>query len=223
MHRYARPLIFMLLMATACATVTPSYNFLLPRNYCRGEIALSQSIAPKTQWLALDKTADGWWLTPATVKLSNTKDKKGTERETVATPDHNAQLLLSGKQFREGPVYTFQLPGKHYPLAAPSSGSFTYNEHNYEFGLRAASDAPSALVVRTEGRESQIGVTGETTADATNILWMGDIDHDGRPDMVVRAAGAQGEQTCLYLTGNAADGELYEAPVCLETGTYAGC
>ena len=65
-------------------------------------------------------------------------------------------------------------------------------------------------------RRTEIGESGaaNTSDDYNFIVWMGDLDSDGRLDFIIDNGGKNSGGLCLYLSRGAKTGELLRAPYC---------
>ena len=74
--------------------------------------------------------------------------------------------------------------------------------------------SPLAIVAGT--RRTEIGESGaaNTSDDYNFIVWMGDLDSDGRLDFIIDNGGKNSGGLCLYLSRGAKTGELLRAPYC---------
>jgi hypothetical protein len=113
-------------------------------------------------------------------------------------------VLLTGAGVKVGEKYSFSFGRKTYTFRAEGSihnkkpDDYWYNVDDYKFYL-------------SDGKNEQLVLTDLSEFDDTSpeILWLGDLDRDGKPDFVVRTrTWYEDEQIELYLSSIAEKGEL---------------
>jgi hypothetical protein len=113
-------------------------------------------------------------------------------------------VLPIGEGVKVGEKHSFRFGKKTYTFRAEGTihnkkpDDYWYNVDNYKFYL-------------SDGKNEQLVLTDLSEFDNTSpeILWLGDLDRDGKPDFVVRTrTWYEDEQIELYLSSIAEKGEL---------------
>ncbi|RZL37079.1 MAG: hypothetical protein EOP35_09545 [Rubrivivax sp.] len=211
-----------------------SWVFLMPGTVHAGEAPE----APGRGWLALHRVGTTWQLSPT--RLTGRRVHSDITDHDVeissTTPGALAFMRLPG--LRAGPVRTpkgwerfvglINLPEDAPEPDEPANG-IRFNGMAYRLDVKptvehvpAQNDQPayewrsSPMAIVAGMRRTEIGESGEANDfdDYNRIVWMGDLDGDGRLDFIIDNGGKNSGGLCLYLSRGAKPGELLRAPYC---------
>lgn len=211
-----------------------TWRFLSPGTTHIGESPLK----PGNGWLALRKGKNGWELVETAVKARKVPGNTDYDIE-IKNTHKDAIALFRLPQLSPGPVATPKLPkgildtNFHKTDGRYPSFSVQFNSAEYQFkGARRkvrfsyqgreSTSAYDAVVVQSGSRSSNIGDSGgdssETDSDNNSIrvLWIGDLDMDGKLDLITSATGTNTTGLCLYLSSEAKGNQLFGRQVCHE-------
>jgi hypothetical protein len=187
---------------------------------------LGERLWPKTgeTWLGLYSTSKGYQLAAARLRVRPVPDACGGKATKVSV-DSTTQpyLLLSGLGgLRPGPVDTafvgqeFLYPGQSLSLklsriekwyflralgtAAPRLGEILFSDYQLQLRDSGRIDADGRTIFHLK----------ELTLDNTpKLRWAGDLDHDGRLDVLLQVPiGGYSKRHVLLLSSLASPGEL---------------
>lgn len=187
-------------------------------------------------WLALQATPAHAALVDTRVRVKRVHDDvvddDGTDTGIeVATALADTGLLLRGPGLRAGPVAAVALPASPTPLAkAPVA--LRLRATPYRLVLQCGKTGERCDVVLDDGHRRQVLLTlpagryddgslmlGDDASPA--LLFAGDLDRDGRLDLILDATDHYNVgQPTLYLSSHARDGELVRA---VAVHTSVGC
>lgn len=210
-----------------------SWSFLAPGTTHSGESPLS----PGKGWLALRKGIGGWELISTDIKAKKTNSEITEYDIEIKSSHKDAIAMFKLPQLTSGSVVTPILPdgllttffikeNETYPSfkvqfnsdeyqfkGAKENGSYVYNNATHTYSYDAA-------VVEMGNKRSAIGDTGggssQSDSDNNNvqIVWIGDLDRDGKLDVITRVNGTNTSGLCLYLSSSAMGKELFGKPIC---------
>jgi len=193
---------------------------------------------PGRGWLALHRIGAGWRLSPTRLTAQRVESfiTDYDVKISSITPGALAFVRLPG--LRAGPVSTpkgwerfvglINLPADAPEPDDPANG-IRFNGMTYRLDVQpkvehvpALHDQPayelrsSPFAIVAGARRNEIGESGDATDsdDYNRIVWMGDLDHDGRLDFIIDNGGKNSGGLCLYLSRSAKAGELLRAPYC---------
>lgn len=121
-----------------------------------------------------------------------------------------AVLLLAGEQLRAGALTAAELTADHEQQPLPA---FRFAGVDYRFEV----NPPELWLRRADGVASvlaELSVSGPDGEDSASLRWAGDLDRDGRPDLIVDYSGYNRSGVCVYLSSLAADSALLAAYAC---------
>lgn len=166
-------------------------------------------------WLALIKSSAGYELTRVRPKFTtyfdpvndDENDKKSYSGKKVEVKGVDPLLLVRARTLKPGPVVEaavnnefIDLNGQPYALERKCNKKLNA-EHLRE-----------CKVYLTHGKARQfIGDATEGDGDFTSsitITWAGDLDHDGKLDLILDFSSYNNGSTVLYLSSGAKQGEL---------------
>ncbi len=198
--------------------------------------------APKLRWFGLFKNSKGWYLKQTNLKTAREYDpivddengKKTGIAVTVSNPD-TSLLLVSGLEYlRERQVPAFNL-GKNQ-INPGEEVTFNYKGNTYRlwatgkqekvdpaFDELTVSDYKLYLSTTRNGQEVKQLLVEIPAFDATmvQVLFAGDIDGDGFPDLFLDTADHYNvSNIALYLSAPAKKGQLVKL---VGTHTSVGC
>jgi len=214
----------LLLAATAsvCAVAQQSAPHILygesGRGYRKGE--LPQSLG--SGWLALVPRDGVWRLEPArfvSTPFSGPHDPQGLDDSTSlgVTPD-DALALFDLPELAPGKVDTPDMRFKSRPRAFDATTVLPLPCNGRDWSLRVRDDR---LLLSDGVTSTDVGeVSDDAPEHRTDLLWAGDLDHDGRLDLVLLRSGIDGSMLCVWLSRRAAQGQLVGKAACLD---QAGC
>ncbi|GAB3781241.1 hypothetical protein [Dyella agri] len=188
----------------------PAVSILQPGGYETADLDVSP--LPRDGWLALVKRGGHW-------ELVRTKIDLDPEIHSSSQPE--ALVFLHARRLSAGRVRTLamQLPdGVDLPeTAADGKGknqlAMRFGAQRYRLILSAqGSDAGSNLVL-DDGRTRTLL---DTDTDSAQLMWAGDLDHDGRLDLIISTDHEDGRSadTCLYLSSAAGKHQSVKKVAC---------
>ncbi len=184
-------------------------------------------------WLALVKNGNrGWNLVPAKVKNKPCLDCELSER-LVTSDKQNAIFLLRHTSLSAGPIQASRL----------NLGNSIMIETQVEIGFggetyRIALEKPKSRKRKIAGdsyveryrevvlhKGSERTVIGKRPPKEDNegwhdLLWAGDLDHDGKLDFIIYDGFNNGSLTCLYLSSVADEKQIVKRISCFSS---SGC
>lgn len=194
--------------------------FLQPTTTHVGETPLK----PGKGWLALVPKGTGWELV-STELQSKRVDSSITLYDVELTSDRKdaiAFIRLPGT--KAGAVVT------PFPAFDPSrfaSTSFSFGPSKYRIyvkELRQNNDLGNGktetikfgeLHISSGNRDTALGLVGDGPSDSmSSIKWLGDLDGDGKLDVITDDQGSNSGGACLHLSGAAKGKELFGPAIC---------
>lgn len=186
-----------------------------------GEFFCEITAEPNKVWLGLYPTKDGYSLMPSMVRVDAFYDPAIGDDENaigatrVSVQGQNAPLfLITGlDSLKAGMVKT--LFSGRLPMPLGSSMEFTIgNGSNYYLaafgGVKSNSGTAAYTVELFQSLRSQVVCSFDTTNAAVSyLLWAGDIDRDGRLDLLIDSiCDYTTSGATLFLSSLAEDGNL---------------
>lgn len=194
------------------------------------------------RWLALESTPTGTRLVPTRVRLDRVVDEildgpgEATGREVVALASPGATLLLRGPGLRAGPIEGGDVEATESPGDGMSPAfRFRGVEHRLQPVCPAALPAPGGSqactmtltgggkaqalhpVLRWRGEDGTLGFGDEAPP---RLLHVGDLDRDGRVDLILDTSDHyNAAQPTLFLSSPAkGDSRLEQVALHRSTG-----
>jgi hypothetical protein len=209
-----------------------TWNFLVPGTTHSGESPLKTNKG----WLALVKINGEWELKETDIITKKTKSDITDYDIEIKSSHKDAIAMFRLPQLTPGPIVSPTLPnGLLKTNFTKENGKYpifkvNFNSEEYVFkGSKEKADYPGveilmydAAVVEAMNKRSAIGDTGgdSTDTDSSNnsvgIVWIGDLDRDGKIDVITRVMGTNSSGLCLYLSSNANGKELFGKRLCHE-------
>lgn len=184
------------------------------REYDKGE--LPQRLG--SGWLALVAREGVWRLEPARFVLtpfSGPHDPEGVNDSTLLSvaPD-DALALFELPELEPGKVDTPDMRFKGRPRAFDAATALTIPFKGRDWSLRVRE---GRLLLSDGVTSTDVGeVSDDAPEHRTDLLWAGDLDHDGRLDLVLLRSGYDGSMLCVWLSRRAAQGQLAGKAACLD-------
>ena len=177
-------------------------------------------------WCAFyqDSETGEYYLHETTVYVEMGYDECNEDSLAAVVSDVRGLFLIKGLESRKEPVKTLALPDdalQREGLKVGEKYSFLFGGETYT--LRAEGDIGEKysyywnnvknykLYLKDEktGIEQMITTVSDFSSTSPQILWIGDLDGDGKPDFVMRTATwYEGDKIELYLSSIAEKGEL---------------
>lgn len=175
---------------------------------------------PGEGWLALHLVEGEWRLTPAQVATQRVFDPVlDTEGEKTglridATPE-DATIVLRHPALSQGVVATPTMRfGIDAPVVAPGQPDVVIAFASKRYVL-SARDGAAAL---SDGERStmltSVATGGADSDDRASVAWAGDLDRDGRLDLIIYQTRHNSGGYCLYLSSTATNGALVAEAGC---------
>lgn len=175
---------------------------------------------PGEGWLALHLVEGEWRLTPAEVSTTRVFDPvldaegEKTGLRIDATPE-DATIILRHPSLLPGTVSTPAIRfGIDAPVLAPDKPDVVIAFASKRYVL-SARDGAAAL---SDGERSttmpSIATGGADSDDRASVAWAGDLDRDGRLDLIIHQARYNSGGYCLYLSSATPDGDLVAEAGC---------
>lgn len=202
----------MLVIAPAIAAKErpPTVSILQPGGYETSDLDISA--LPHDGWLALVKHGDHWELVRTKVDL---------DPEIHSSSQPKALVFLHARRLSVGKVRTLemQLPDGVDAAETAADGKrknqleMRFDAQRYRLILSAqGSDAGSNLVLDDGHTHTLL----DTDTDSAQLMWAGDLDHDGRLDLIISTDHEDGRSadTCLYLSSAAGKHQIVKKVAC---------
>ena len=156
-------------------------------------------ILPTEQWFGLHRTASGWSLIRVAPKITAAQPICGDHATLISLDDSNDVLiLLAGvRNLSEGPVTAaidrrrFVYPGEAIDLGGGIVGSAGRPRFYLEaLGSAVREDRVDVVFENytlfiSHGRQrQQVASFQRNVLDGRQVVWAGDVDRDGRPDVL---------------------------------------
>lgn len=193
----------------------------------------------KLSWMGLFKGKDGYYIAKTGVSVTNVHDpvideteKEKTGRQVKTTIKDTAIILVSGcdyitehkvkhitpakTEIPPGETLSFNFKGKDYSLQA-AGGSYKRDNdvviYNYKLSITGEKDGKTIATLLIANPNLYDGY-------APNFIFIGDLDGDDIPDLIIDDSQENEESPTLYLSKPAGEKELLK-PVSVHT--YVGC
>jgi hypothetical protein len=172
-------------------------------------------------WLALRHEAGVWKLVPTLVRTRRVHDAvmdadgQATGRAVVAQPPGSpGMVLLRHASLKPGVVAPGHWQSKDFvmadgamPIEAQHPIDFRFQGRSYSLGVRGKTDSPeqfASLSLRTPQGDVVVAKPF-VLSENSSLHWVGDLDRDGHPDLVVDVSGHYNAgMLCLFLSGGSA-------------------
>lgn len=175
---------------------------------------------PGTGWLALTSVGGGWRLEPAIVRATRVYDAVlDAEGEktgiNISSNYGDAVALLKFPGIKPGkidtPIMKFKdsprlLSTRDTPLKIPFKGE-DYLIEAKTSGIYLRKGKVKTLLPR-------LSAGSPASDDSASLLWAGDIDGDGKLDLLFTYSGHNNGGVCLYLSAGASEGALVQQAAC---------
>ena len=200
-----------------------SGDTLLPIPVCTADLPQHMETG---SWLALARRGGQWRLSATQVKSEALPDME-SGFSAISSSAIKPLVLLRHPGLTAGPVRYHSIVKAALPANLPSRLQTGFNHHLYQFKIQPADEhgAYPLIMLHSEGRLSQLGFMSIDKFDEieNHLLWAGDLDRDGRLDLITESGGMHGASVCVYLSGDARGQEVFGEPMCVQTRTYEGC
>lgn len=188
----------------------PAVSILQPGGYDPAD--LDVSTLPPHGWLALVQRGDHWELVHAKVALT----------PEISSPDQpKALVFLHARQLVAGKVSTLAMklpddldtPDHAVDGKGKDRLELTFNKQRYRLTLPKQGTAFGRNLFLDDGHTRTLL---DTDMDEAQLMWAGDLDHDGRLDLIISTDIEDGEggDTCLYLSSAAGKQQLVKQVAC---------
>jgi len=182
------------------------------------------------EWLGLFCNQDSCTVAPTRVRVERFRDMSDGENETTGRsvsidglPDELVCLLKNVPGIEAGSVPT--VPDRDI-VDDRDKATVVYNGVTYHLRRSLpepnALDDPARLLLRGEGKVQTIAVEYKLDdgGPVWTVQWAGDLDRDGRLDLIVSCDGYNFSALELFLSSKAREGELVRA---VATIHHVGC
>ncbi|MFZ6743987.1 hypothetical protein ACO0LC_12215 [Undibacterium sp. JH2W] len=168
-------------------------------------------------WLGLQQMGRGWRLVATKPRFKNVPDPISGAGVRVSTSLSNVRILLSDPGLKAGRVslsdemklVSGSVDEEFELTTLPSLGQERIMHlQGSEYSLQ---NREGKIYFRHEGREQYLfdHVENQDGDNNGRLIWIGDLDHDGKLDFIVDASNEYNvTELHLYLSGQAAKGEL---------------
>lgn len=179
-----------------------------------GEEEVSGTEISKKRWIALVLDTVGHWrLEPVNLTFKKCAYDDGMEEEKTSNcinpPVKGTRYLLNGISISSGPVdVTFKgMRPKHIPL--DSTKTITIRNRIYQLKSRDVGSCVWFVYLVHNGNSKYIIRESSCLEINTGLLWEGDLDRDGKLDLIVDSnLNYSFHEMRLLLSGSAKPGEL---------------
>lgn len=145
-------------------------------------------------WFALVAGNDGWTLRPAHLRFPDGPDDAFDADVPGATFYLAHPALVAG----HASTPDLRFKDKPRPLSAATLPlRVDFHGHRHEIVARG-----STVLLRTDGRDTVIGDLDAAKDDEStlSLLWAGDLDGDGRLDLILESTTSKNATICLLLS-----------------------
>lgn len=207
---------FVFAIASHAQTTQGGWQLLMPGSY-HGDEAPSK---PGTGWLALTSVGGVWRLEPAIVRATRVYDavldaegqKTGID---ISSSYGDAIALLRFSGIKAGKVDTPAMRFKDNPrYISPEGGPLKIQFKGQEYAIEAKT---SGIYLRKGAVMTllpDLSAGGPESDDSASLLWAGDLDGDGKLDLLFAYSGYNNGGACLYLSANAGENALVQKVAC---------
>lgn len=220
------------------ATLARADELLMPGSFHGDEVRHKAG----EEWLALLQTTPGAMLQPVRIVVERELDpildesgkKTGKRVETIGAP--HALFLVRSARLLPGPVAAAVPKSAELSLGRAETFAFRKTKSSMQLHCGSAADPEGfvqcALVLESAGIAQQLATIDAYIDEETHqllpaggavpeVLWAGDLDHDGRLDFVANLSGHYNIWSpALFLSSAARDGELVAK---VATFSVTGC
>lgn len=187
------------------------------------------------RWLSLTKVGDAFRLEPVTLQIDRVHDEIVDESEKERSgkavsirPELEGVALVRGAGLVGGPVVTagegmslepftekpLALDAAHYKIAfrcEPAPPIDGQKQERCELSISSEGTTQNLAAFRAYEEQGQREFAAE---HPPNVLWAGDLDHDGRLDLLIDTSDHYNVAVIsLFLSSRAREGELVGNPV----------
>ncbi len=201
------------------------WQLLMPGDYHAGEAPTE----PGSGWLALAVVAGRWHLVPTQVRAElvhdSVLDAEGQQTGVRIAASHaDALALLRGPRLQPGHVPTpaLRFRGGAIALQPGQALALPLGDAHYQLRLQGAH-----IVLHQGPQHSRLpGLAYSSTHEgpgyiqSASLRWAGDLDGDGRLDLILDHSGHNHGGSCAYLSTLAPPGQLLGRLAC---HTGVGC
>jgi hypothetical protein len=175
---------------------------------------------PEGEWLGLVQAPDGaWGLAAAAAQISPTLlegdppgSPTGLRVTAAAAGGGRVLLMMRGLQLPGGRVSGADV---HYsPPSLPGEQSITcdFGEDTFRiWGEQVKGTDRAVINMSMKGRTQELGAVADDAESSWDVLWAGDLDGDGAPDVLLAVAEKDMGNKKLLLSGKARQRDLVGA------------
>lgn len=188
-------------------------------------------------WLALVQRDSSFSLEPTQIKFNKRLlPNESTYSEPACLywslhPD--TRFLLRHQSLRAGKVEMLHLPDSGHQISywdkrTPASLKFFGSEYRFNLVHRGPNNPANTaadnrkVFIESQGRKTLLkdwNVDNGTDDNHERIVWAGDLDGDGRLDLIIVFTAYASSTTCLFLSGAAGPGEVLRQVGCHYIGS----
>jgi hypothetical protein len=200
---------------------------------------------PGKGWLALHKAGEHWYLSqarvrvrpapeaafgdsveimsskPDTVALIRGPGLRGQRLNTASGLEAVQALSLQSREVADGPLAgtaVVQMKGAHYLFKLRRRVEQSAETRRELEGAGARDLVAYPLTVSLGQHSVDLGDSGLGDYEGgVSVMWMGDLDGDGRLDLVVESSGANSGSLCLLLSRGAKRSNIFLSVGCHNT------
>ncbi|NHV24652.1 hypothetical protein [Burkholderia sp. D-99] len=167
-----------------------------------------------TGWLGLVPDGNHWKLAPARVRFEPVQP--AGDIVDIQSDLKKAVALFRCKSLRQGKVDAASLVfTKDGRAIEPGAGPLRFGFHGRRYELRHT--VSGAVIVEGGGKRSILhDFGGSSPPFSASLIWAGDLDRDGRLDVLMEFESDLGASFCLFTSGSAKENELVGPAGCME-------
>ncbi|KWE58524.1 hypothetical protein [Burkholderia sp. MSMB2157WGS] len=169
---------------------------------------------PGDGWLGLAPDGNHWKLALARIRFEPAQPDG--EVVDITSDVKNAIALLHCKPLRQGKVDAANLAFSNDGRTIEAGDKpLRFGFHGREYDLRYT--ASGSVIAEGGGKRSVLrDFGGGTPPFRASLVWVGDLDRDGRPDFLMEFGSEIGSSFCLFTSGRAEQNELVGHAGCMD-------
>jgi hypothetical protein len=193
------------------------YQFLIPSHY--------EDLPPAEMsqgWLALRKEANAWVLEPAIVQATPTQSYLSSAENnlhaTIISSEPEARAFFRNLGFQAGKVEVIKGQADFGDLEIHRRKPLHINLGKKRYRIFVKNEDIFLSDGKRQMRLQQGGQTRDQDSDlsrSSSVAWAGDLDRDGKLDLIMNYSAYEALDVCLYLSSKATSHTLVGEVSCV--------